>query len=50
MFWPMTIKVEINSTPSFINHAILKSVSEANIIGDFLVWISARRFLANDPA
>jgi hypothetical protein len=33
-----------------INHAIFKSVSEANITGDFLVWISARRFLANDPA
>jgi hypothetical protein len=33
-----------------INHAIFKSVSEASIISDFLVWISARGFLADDPA
>jgi hypothetical protein len=49
MLWPMTVKVEIKHA-ILINHAIFKSVSEANIIGDFLVWISARRFLANDPA
>jgi len=31
-------------------HAVLINHAEANILGDFLVWISARRFLADDPA